>query len=76
MATHTFHYSDSLDDFHKGFIERLMALSKPHNLLTGNVWQDFNFHVVALPDLPPRGSARKTASALMATTFPSALKRQ
>ncbi|WP_310119330.1 HWE histidine kinase domain-containing protein [Azospirillum sp. BE72] len=37
MATQTFHYSDSLDDFHKGFIERLMALSKPHNLLTRTV---------------------------------------
>lgn len=76
MATQTFHYSDSLDDFHKGFIERLMALSKPHNLLTRTVWQDFNLHDVVLPELPPHGSARKTASASMATTFPSALKRQ
>ncbi|CAO3356432.1 Chemotaxis protein methyltransferase CheR (EC 2.1.1.80) [Azospirillum melinis] len=59
MAMQTFQYSDSLDDFQKGFIERLMALSKTHNLLTRNVWQDVNLHDVVLLELAPHGGARK-----------------
>ena len=53
IALQTFRYTDTREAFRDTFLDRLMALSKTHNLLTASNWEGASLRKVLLSELAP-----------------------
>jgi two-component system CheB/CheR fusion protein len=53
IALQTFRYTDTREAFRETFLERLMALSKTHNLLTASNWEGASLRALLLSELAP-----------------------